>query len=321
MGNAESSSSGVTHKEGYHVLQVQPGSPASGLIFPFWDVIIGAQQQIFDKEGKLIELFKAHENNPLSLLVYSLRTERTREVVIIPRSNWGGVGLVGISIRFCAFDHTLELVWHVLDVYVDSPAFVANLSSRTDYIIGTPEHIFTDSEDFFNLINVHMMRPVQLYVYNALTEEVRTVTITPNKEWGGSGSLGCDIGYGYLHRIPLRLPLTPSPQNTKFPLPSSPQNNPSILATNISPDHIVKLSQTTTSPSYSPSDPNLSQHLPSSPQTNQNSNIIIDSTTNHPITNNDVISSINSTNNDNLSNTFSQVDLNEKGDANAQPIV
>jgi len=24
----------------------------------------------------------------------------------------------------------------------------------------------------------------------------------PNRNWGGQGSLGCDVGYGYLHRIP-----------------------------------------------------------------------------------------------------------------------
>lgn len=24
----------------------------------------------------------------------------------------------------------------------------------------------------------------------------------PNHEWGGNGSLGCDVGYGLLHRIP-----------------------------------------------------------------------------------------------------------------------
>ena len=29
------------------------------------------------------------------------------------------------------------------------------------------------------------------------------VTITPNGAWGGEGSLGCGIGYGYLHRIPI----------------------------------------------------------------------------------------------------------------------
>ncbi len=26
--------------------------------------------------------------------------------------------------------------------------------------------------------------------------------LTPNTEWGGEGSLGCGIGFGYLHRIP-----------------------------------------------------------------------------------------------------------------------
>jgi hypothetical protein len=31
------------------------------------------------------------------------------------------------------------------------------------------------------------------------------VTIKPNSKWGGEGSLGCGIGYGYLHRIPIRL--------------------------------------------------------------------------------------------------------------------
>ena len=28
--------------------------------------------------------------------------------------------------------------------------------------------------------------------------------LTPNSDWGGEGSLGCGIGYGYLHRIPER---------------------------------------------------------------------------------------------------------------------
>ena len=32
--------------------------------------------------------------------------------------------------------------------------------------------------------------------------------LTPNTEWGGEGSLGCGIGYGYLHRIPAKKPQT-----------------------------------------------------------------------------------------------------------------
>ena len=38
------------------------------------------------------------------------------------------------------------------------------------------------------------------YVYNTETDHCREVSITPNGAWGGDGSLGCGIGYGYLHR-------------------------------------------------------------------------------------------------------------------------
>lgn len=37
----------------------------------------------------------------------------------------------------------------------------------------------------------------------------REITLTPNVGWGGEGSLGCGIGYGYLHRIPIRTESSP----------------------------------------------------------------------------------------------------------------
>jgi hypothetical protein len=43
-----------------------------------------------------------------------------------------------------------------------------------------------------------------LYVYNVELDGVREVFLTPCSSWGGEGSLGCGIGYGYLHRIPVR---------------------------------------------------------------------------------------------------------------------
>jgi hypothetical protein len=39
-------------------------------------------------------------------------------------------------------------------------------------------------------------------VYNSESDSCREVTVTPNAAWGGEGSLGCGVGYGYLHRIP-----------------------------------------------------------------------------------------------------------------------
>lgn len=45
---------------------------------------------------------------------------------------------------------------------------------------------------------------MKLYVYNADLDAVRELLLTPNSAWGGDGSLGCGIGYGYLHRIPVK---------------------------------------------------------------------------------------------------------------------
>lgn len=44
--------------------------------------------------------------------------------------------------------------------------------------------------------------------------------MVPNSAWGGEGCLGCDIGYGYLHRIPVSVDRS-KPQET-IPLLSQP---------------------------------------------------------------------------------------------------
>lgn len=41
-------------------------------------------------------------------------------------------------------------------------------------------------------------------VVNSMLLFLIQVLLTPNSEWGGEGSLGCGIGYGYLHRIPAK---------------------------------------------------------------------------------------------------------------------
>eukprot|EP01133_Synstelium_polycarpum_P010906 gene10906-12711_t len=151
------------------------------------------------------------EEDQIRCLNYAIEmdfSDTTREQVIVPSNTWGGSGLAGISIRYCSWEKTLENVWHILDVYMNSPAHEATIQTRTDYIVGTPDMILNEQEDFFTLINNNMYRPIQLYVYSSLTEQVRIVTITPNKNWGGSGSLGCDIGYGLLHRIPTKQNIT-----------------------------------------------------------------------------------------------------------------
>lgn len=51
------------------------------------------------------------------------------------------------------------------------------------------------------------------------------VLLTPNSEWGGEGSLGCGIGYGYLHRIPAKKPKI-VPQDPEMGAPGDTTDGP-----------------------------------------------------------------------------------------------
>lgn len=62
----------------------------------------------------LKELLKAGVDQELKMTVYSSKTQSVRTVSITPSSNWGGQGLLGVSIRFCSFEGANENVWHVL---------------------------------------------------------------------------------------------------------------------------------------------------------------------------------------------------------------
>nr|XP_023858937.1 Golgi reassembly-stacking protein 2-like isoform X4 [Salvelinus alpinus] len=152
-------------------------------------------------DDTLKDLLKVNVEKPIKMLVYSSKTIELREATVTPNNIWGGQGLLGVSIRFCSFEGANENVWHVLEVEPNSPAAMAGLRPHTDYIIGA-DTVMNESEDLFSLIETHEGKGLKLYVYNTDTDNCRDVVIIPNFEWGGEGSLGCGIGYGYLHRIP-----------------------------------------------------------------------------------------------------------------------
>ncbi|XP_070709115.1 Golgi reassembly-stacking protein 1-like isoform X2 [Pempheris klunzingeri] len=109
------------------------------------------------------------------------------------------------------FDFILSIGNTRLDVEASSPAALAGLIAHNDFIVGA-DQVLQDSEDFFSLIEANEGKPLKLLVYNIQTEQCREVVVTPNGAWGGEGSLGCGIGYGYLHRIPTR-PVQPNTQS------------------------------------------------------------------------------------------------------------
>ncbi|XP_021494898.1 Golgi reassembly-stacking protein 2 [Meriones unguiculatus] len=223
MGSSQSVEIPGGGTEGYHVLRVQENSPGhrAGLE-PFFDFIVSINGSRLNKDNDTLkDLLKANVEKPVKMLIYSSKTLELRETSVTPSNLWGGQGLLGVSIRFCSFDGANENVWHVLEVESNSPAALAGLRPHSDYIIGA-DTVMNESEDLFSLIETHEAKPLKLYVYNTDTDNCREVIITPNSAWGGEGSLGCGIGYGYLHRIPTR----PFEEGKKISLPGQMTGTP-----------------------------------------------------------------------------------------------
>ena len=45
-------------------------------------------------------------------------------------------------------------IWHITEVSPNSPASAAELEAGTDFIVGTPDILFTEEEDFYTLIRL-----------------------------------------------------------------------------------------------------------------------------------------------------------------------
>jgi len=217
--------------EGYHVLRVQEGSPGQKAgLEAFFDFVVAIGNTRLNQDNDTLKhLLKANIEKEISMTVYSSKSQTIREVFITPSTLWGGQGLLGVSIRFCSFEGANENVWHILEVSPGSPAELAGLRQFSDYIIGA-DSVLHESEDLFSLIEAHEGRPLKLYVYNTETDHCREVTITPNGAWGGEGSLGCGIGYGYLHRIPTGDDYVPPTSPAPAPASSVPES-PTMAAT------------------------------------------------------------------------------------------
>ncbi|SCU96446.1 LADA_0H00980g1_1 [Lachancea dasiensis] len=91
--------------------------------------------------------------------------------------------------------------YHVLEVSdATGPASVGGLVPREDYVVGCQEGLLaTGGETLLqDILRSKANQDLALYVYNAVSECVRPVVV----HIGSDGRLGCNMGYGYLHRIP-----------------------------------------------------------------------------------------------------------------------
>lgn len=204
MGNAASDQDLAAEKVGYRVLGVQPNSPASAIgLVSFLDFIVAANGVPLNTlDSTFIELIKASEDKPLPLNVYNCKSKTVRDLVLTPSRNWPGEGMLGVTIRFDSYHNAEEDVCHVTDVDADSPAELAGLVPGSDYLLGTLEKVFKTPEILHEELKEHVNCPVDFYVYNTETDEVRVCVVMPSSDWGGEGLLGAGVASGLLHALP-----------------------------------------------------------------------------------------------------------------------
>ncbi|KAJ7212256.1 GRASP55/65 PDZ-like domain-containing protein, partial [Mycena pura] len=208
----------ATPPRALHVLRVTPESPASKTtIEPLFDFVVGFEGDSLDSQidaAALERIVETHEGRTLNLLVWNAKGQETRVVPIVPSRTWAlstsqssqeagaaQPSLLGLSMRMCEPEFALDNVWHVLDVQ-GSPAESAGLVPYGDYITGWSGGVLGAENDFYDLVEAHVDKPLRVYVYSHVRFALREVVLVPNRHWGGEGLLGCVFGYGLLHRIP-----------------------------------------------------------------------------------------------------------------------
>ncbi|OCK86174.1 hypothetical protein K432DRAFT_376982 [Lepidopterella palustris CBS 459.81] len=182
---------------------------------PWFDFIIGINGRTIDNPDP--NLFATEVRNSagstISLGVFSAKGQKIREIYLAVPADKPSLGL---SLQWTPLAVT-EDVWHILDVIPNSPADIAGLLPYGDYVIGSPEGLVRGEAGLGELVEDYMNRPLRLFVYNHEYNVTRPVTITPSRNWGGEGALGCVLGFGALHRIPAPLEEPPhAPGETLF---------------------------------------------------------------------------------------------------------
>ena len=136
------------------------------------------------------------------LTVYNSKSHTIRELEVIPSRKWPGEGLLGVIIKFDTFHDAEDNMCHILDVDMNSPAELAGLQPLTDFLLGTTEVVFKNSDILFEALSANIDKPMEIYVYNSDTDEVRLTVLMPTSDWGGEGILGASVAHGYLHSLP-----------------------------------------------------------------------------------------------------------------------
>eukprot|EP00924_Labyrinthula_sp_SR-Ha-C_P008498 augustus_masked-scaffold_32-processed-gene-1.7-mRNA-1 protein AED:1.00 eAED:1.00 QI:0/-1/0/0/-1/1/1/0/324 len=214
---------------GLRVMEIQKNSPLKDLVVLFIDIIVEVNHVPLGTEVSnqiLINETKSKKDQELEMKIFNLKNKQYRYINCTPNSNWGGKGLLGITISLVDINiadfHSNVL--HVMNVKNNSPADKAFLKSDHDFIIGTRYWPFVGLPKFAETLKDCALITLEVFVFNTETDEVRNVRLRPKYEWyeiieyedetkppepkRGEGVLGCSLGQGLLHRIPEKSCLT-----------------------------------------------------------------------------------------------------------------
>ncbi|XBW37397.1 hypothetical protein QEN19_002977 [Hanseniaspora menglaensis] len=90
--------------------------------------------------------------------------------------------------------------YHILSI-TDPSVNRGRLVANSDYIIGCQEGLLCTGGEklLYNILQSKQNQEIELFVYNTEYDVVRNVRFQLNDK----AKLGCNVGYGYLHRIPI----------------------------------------------------------------------------------------------------------------------
>lgn len=211
---------------GMLVLEVPKGSPAQEAgLEPFLDLIVEVDGTAMDPDNQefFAQKIRDAENRQCLLQVYSARSAITRQLRVVPK-RWSGPGLFGATVQFNCIDPRGCFGIRVVDVHPSSPAANAGLVPYTDFLLGTDTSLFYDVDDVVKQVSESLNQEMLIHTYNIETKKVRTVHLTPQRDWGGRGCLGCDIDTGGPPPSDM-----PPPSYATTPMRAQPQLGPGPL--------------------------------------------------------------------------------------------
>ncbi|CAL9733155.1 GRASP65 homolog protein 1 [Monosporozyma unispora] len=157
---------------------------------------------------------------------------------------------IGIKVQWTPLIAS-TFTYHILQLNINNgPAQSSGLIPDEDYIIGCQDGLLATggNELLPDVIRSRTNQSLVLYIYNKISDSVRPITVNI----GPDGRLGCNIGYGFLHRIP-SVKQNNIADNTNIPITSMENTLPPVSDSAFVPSVINPTLNTATIPSQTDS--------------------------------------------------------------------